>query len=57
MPHVDHVIPKILDEMQFHVFKIRPENQIFIIFFIFVSQLWKKKSISLTPSKFNQIDF
>ena len=33
MPHVDHVIPKILDEMQFHIFKIRPENQIFIIFF------------------------
>ena len=57
MPHVDHVIPKIVDEMQFHIFKIRPENQIFIIFFIFVSQLWKKKSISLTPSKFNQIDF
>ena len=44
MPHVDHVIPKILDEMQFHIFKIRPENQIFIVFFyICVSTLEEKK--------------
>lgn len=29
-PQVDHIIPKILDEMQRHVFKIGPESQHFI---------------------------